>query len=66
MGDVLTAKEKTLIPFGGMMMTYIMGLRFLADFLNGDVYYHTTYPGQNLVRASNQFCFLTLLSKLEQ
>lgn len=63
MGDVLKEKEKTLIPFGGMMMTYIMGLRFLADFLNGDVYYHTTYPGQNLVRASNQFHFLNLLAK---
>lgn len=63
MGDVLTEKEKTLIPFGGMMMTYIMGLRFLADFLNGDVYYHTTYPGQNLVRANNQFHFLSLLAK---
>ncbi len=64
MGDVLTEKEKTLIPFGGMMMTYIMGLRFLADFLNGDVYYHTTYPGQNLVRATNQFRLLELLSNL--
>ncbi len=63
MDDVLTAKEKTLIPFGGMMMTYIMGLRFLADFLNGDVYYHTTYAGQNLVRANNQLWLLNLLSK---
>jgi hypothetical protein len=63
MGDVLTKKEKTLIPFGGMMMTYIMGLRFLTDFLNGDVYYQTTYPGQNSIRASNQFYFLDLLSK---
>ena len=63
MGDVLTEKEKTLIPFGGMMMVYMMGLRFLADFLNGDVYYHTTYPGQNLVRAINQLYFLDLLAK---
>lgn len=63
MGDVLTEKEKTLIPFGGMMMTYIMGLRFLADFLNGNVYYQTVYPGQNLVRATNQFYFLKLLAK---
>lgn len=63
MKNVLTPKEKTLIPFGGMMMTYIMGLRFLTDFLNGDVYYQTTYAGQNLVRANNQFSLLNLLSK---
>lgn len=62
MDDVLTSKEKTLVPFGGMMMTYIMGLRFLTDFLNGDVYYHTTYPGQNLVRTRNQFRLLEVLS----
>jgi hypothetical protein len=43
------------------MMTAIMAYRFLADFLNGDVYYHTTYPGQNLVRASNQFRLLEIL-----
>ena len=44
------------------MMTYIMALRFLTDYLNEDTYYHTEYPGQNLVRAGNQ---LTLLGVLE-
>jgi hypothetical protein len=38
-------------------------LRFLADFLRGDTYYHTTYPGQNLVRAKNQFYLLALLKR---
>ena len=63
MGNTLSDKEKTLIPFSGMMMTYIMALRMLTDYLNGDVYYHTSYPGQNLVRANNQFRLLELLSK---
>jgi hypothetical protein len=42
------------------MMTYIMALRFLADYLNGNVYYHVTYPDQNLVRAQNQFQLLSI------
>jgi Ser/Thr protein kinase RdoA (MazF antagonist) len=58
MGDDLTEKEKKLFPFAGMMMTYIMALRALADFLAGDIYYQITYPEQNLVRAKNQLRFL--------
>lgn len=63
MGPVMSPDEYAAIPFAGKMMTYIMLLRFTADFLNGDVYYHTTYPGQNLVRGENQLCFL---EKLEE
>lgn len=63
MGKLLTPQEKALIPFGGMMMTYIMGMRMLTDHLNGDVYYHTTYEGQNLVRARNQFALLSMLQQ---
>jgi Ser/Thr protein kinase RdoA (MazF antagonist) len=58
MNDCLTTEEKKAIPFSGMMMTYIMALRMLADFLNGDIYYHIKYEGQNLVRAINQFRLL--------
>ena len=32
-----------------------MGIRFLADYLNGDKYFHTAYPEHNLARARNQF-----------
>ena len=58
MNMVMSAVEKSAIPFAGKMMTYIMALRFTADYLSGDVYYHTDYPGQNLVRAGNQLRFL--------
>ena len=61
MGSVLTDAEMEAIPFSGKMMTYIMALRMLADFLNGDVYYQTTYPRQNLIRARNQFRLLKQL-----
>lgn len=63
MGPVMTPEETRSIPFAGKMMTYIMALRFLADYLRGNTYYHITYPEQNLVRASNQLRLLDALSK---
>jgi Ser/Thr protein kinase RdoA (MazF antagonist) len=62
MDGVLTADEKSAIPFAGKMMTYIMALRFLTDYLNGDLYYPIKYEAHNLYRAANQ---LNLLAKLE-
>ena len=50
----VSEEELKSLPFGGEMMTYIMGLRFLADYLNGNVYYTIHYPEQNLHRAKNQ------------
>lgn len=35
-------------------MTLECGMRFLADFLQGDVYFKTAYPEHNLVRARTQ------------
>ncbi|CAN5423164.1 aminoglycoside phosphotransferase family protein [soil metagenome] len=63
MGEVMSSDEKNAIPFAGKMMTFIMALRFLTDYLNGDIYYHTMYSGQNLTRAGNQLRFLELLVK---
>ncbi len=62
MGGVMTGAERKAIPFAGKMMTYIMAVRFLADYLRGNTYYHITYPNQNLVRATNQFRLLEVLS----
>ncbi|MCR8557272.1 aminoglycoside phosphotransferase family protein [Mucilaginibacter sp. BJC16-A38] len=60
MGDVLTPAEKSLFFYSGKFMIYMQAIRFLADFLNGDIYYHTSYPGHNLLRTQNQ---LTLLKR---
>ncbi len=51
----LTDEELDLLPIGAIMMTYECGMRFLADYLNGDTYFRTHRPGQNLDRARNQF-----------
>ncbi len=53
--DALTDLEKELLPFGAKIMTYECGIRFLMDYLNGDVYFKTEYPGQNLDRCRTQF-----------
>lgn len=58
MASKLTASEKELCLYAGKYMIYMQALRFLTDFLNGDTYYATSYPKQNLVRAQNQFTLL--------
>ncbi len=55
---VFTEDEIKSLPFGGLMMTCIMGFRFLADYLNGNIYYTIHYEEQNLHRAKNQMCLL--------
>lgn len=52
---VLTDEEVRMLPFGARIMTYECGVRFLTDYLLGDLYFHTTRPGQNLDRARTQF-----------
>lgn len=58
MGDILTETEKKYFIFSGKFMIYMQAIRFLTDFLNGDIYYEVKYPGHNLIRAKNQFDLL--------
>ena len=53
--DALTSLEKELLPFGAKIMTYECGIRFLTDYLNGDVYFKIAYPEHNLDRCRTQF-----------
>ena len=42
-------------------------MRFLTDYLNGNIYFKTDYGKQNLVRARNQFkLVLDIESKLDE
>lgn len=54
-GHALTKEELQTLPDGAILMTFEVGIRFLADFLNGDVYFRVSRPEQNLDRARNQF-----------
>lgn len=51
----LTPLEIEYLPFSAKMMTYECGIRFLADYLNGDVYFKIHREGHNLDRARTQF-----------
>jgi hypothetical protein len=54
-----TNKEISLFPYSALLMTYESAIRFLTDYLNGDLYFHIDYPTHNLIRAKNQFALLT-------
>jgi len=53
-GGSLPESEMMLLPEGAKMMTIECGMRFLADYLQGDVYFKTAYPEHNLVRFRTQ------------
>jgi len=52
---ILTIKEIKYFPLAIKTIIYIIGLRFLTDYLNNNIYYKTTYETHNLDRAKNQF-----------
>lgn len=54
-GNCITAVERDLMSLGAIMMTFECGMRFLTDYLEGDVYFKTHYPEHNLVRCRTQF-----------
>ncbi|NLB90326.1 MAG: phosphotransferase [Clostridiales bacterium] len=56
--DVLSEEEIASLPLGAMIITYEIGLRFLADYLNGDVYFKIHHPEENRIRARNQFALM--------
>ncbi|MEI6435755.1 MAG: aminoglycoside phosphotransferase family protein [Bacteroidota bacterium] len=51
----LSQPEIDNLAFSAKFMTYLIGLRFLTDHLDGDRYYKIHFPGHNLVRAMAQF-----------
>ncbi|MEP7320200.1 MAG: hypothetical protein ABI921_15695, partial [Panacibacter sp.] len=44
-----------LDSFSAKFITFVQGLRFLTDYIDGDPYYRTQYADHNLVRARVQF-----------
>ena len=54
----LTDNELNNIYSGMLSVIYIQGIRFLTDFLMGNVYYDTGYAEHNLDRSKTQFKLL--------
>lgn len=62
-GRNLTKPEVDTLPLGAKLMTFECGIRFLADYLVGDAYFHTAYAEHNLIRCRTQF---KLVAEMEQ
>ena len=58
LGGSLTPRERELLPCSIRLITLECGIRFLTDYLSGDVYFRTAYPAHNLDRARNQFALV--------
>ena len=63
--QTITEKELETLPLGVWMMTYENSIRFLADYLNGDIYFGVdeNIENHNLIRAKAQ---LELLRQMEE
>lgn len=54
----LTQTEIENLPYAAALFPYMQAVRFLTDYINGDVYYKIQYPEHNLVRTKAQFKLL--------
>jgi len=59
----LTALESESLASSIPLMPFLMGLRFLTDYLAGDVYYKIHFPEHNLQRARAQFQFIRCIQR---
>ena len=62
-GKSLTKTEIEMLPYAPIMMTLECGMRFLADYINGDVYFKIHRKEHNLDRARTQ---LKLVYEMEK
>jgi len=65
-GEFLTPAEKKFLPFAGKLITFEIGLRFLTDFLAGDVYFKVHRDGHNLDRCRTQFKLVESIERQEE
>lgn len=54
-GGFLTEAERDYLAFSGKLITFEVGIRFLADYLNGDTYFKIHREAHNLDRCRTQF-----------
>ncbi len=62
-GKSLTEAEIACLAVSGKVITLELAMRFLTDYLEGDIYFKTHRPGHNLDRCRTQ---LKLVEKLEE
>ena len=62
-GTFLNEAEKAHLAFSGKLIAFEIGIRFLTDYLEGDVYFKTKRPTHNLDRCRTQ---LALVKSIEE
>jgi thiamine kinase-like enzyme len=60
---VLTEGEMKNLKFAGPWLTLMQAMRFLGDYLLGDIYYKTKYADHNLVRTKNQLALFRSMQR---
>ena len=65
-GGVLTKAEKQYLAFSGKLITFEIGIRFLADYLSGDTYFKVHREGHNLDRCRTQFKLVESIEQQEE
>ncbi len=65
-GGMLNAVERAHLPFSGKLIALETGMRFLTDYLEGDVYFKTKRPRHNLDRARTQFALVASVEAQEE
>ena len=59
----LSETEIMELPMGALIITLETGIRFLTDYLNGDVYFRVHHAEHNIDRARNQFALVRDMEK---
>ncbi len=59
----LTDKEVEVLPLGALTMTLEVGIRFLKDYLDGDLYFRVAYENHNLIRCRTQLALVADMLK---
>jgi Ser/Thr protein kinase RdoA (MazF antagonist) len=65
-GEFLTRAEKSFLAFSGKLITFEVGIRFLADHLAGDTYFKIHREGHNLDRCRTQFRLVESIESQEK
>jgi Ser/Thr protein kinase RdoA (MazF antagonist) len=55
LGPNMSPDERANLAFSAQLITLEIGIRFLTDYLQGDVYFKTHRPGHNIDRCRTQF-----------
>lgn len=63
LNNYLTKDEKNNLVLGSKIIVYEQAIRFLTDYISGDVYYKIDYDLHNLNRAKNQFALLASIEE---